>query len=77
MRELKRSIARAHMEAAGVKRINKRIYPVGPRSAFAEYWRWFLVYDPTDKKRNKKNRALLQRIETAIRKRRARLADAA
>lgn len=60
MRELKRSIARAHMLDAGAKRINKK--RTNGKSYFATYWRFWFVYDPKDKRRNRRNENLLTRI---------------
>ena len=67
MRELKRSIARAHLEAKGAKGINRRRYLIGGKSIFARYWRYYFVYDPNDEAKNERNKKLLKQIENGIR----------
>jgi len=57
MRKLKRSIARAHMKAAGIGNINrKRIVetlegPIERRSFFSKNWRKWVAGDSTKKGR--------------------------
>ena len=69
MRDLYRSIARAHMQDAGVKRMNAKRHSLGNRSIFSAYWRFFAVYDPSDKARNRRNDGILTRLVDRIKAR--------
>ena len=69
MRDLYRSIARAHMQDAGVKKMNRRRPSLGGKSIFSTCWRFFAVYDPSDKVRNRRNGGILTRLVDRIRAR--------